>query len=139
MSDSAMVVSSDEITTNELSDFVLSLGGGVIPGETESFWISDQEADLWLAIQSRSFALEFYDEETLEAWRRSLGSDVKTIIELRLDHTPLCKMLYLYVACKLGERWNVVLDDVDDSVVCYDDILSMYRVNSRGLAIDKSK
>lgn len=138
MSDSAMVISSDEISLDDLRGFVSSLGGNLVPQETASFVINDQETDLWVAIQDSEFASEFYDDETLKAWSKSLGGDMKTIIELQLDHTPLCKQLYLYVAYKLGEKWNIVLDDVDDSVVGYSDLVSMYKKNNAGLTLDKN-
>jgi hypothetical protein len=137
MSDSAMVISSDEITADDLRQFVLSLGGTMVPQEAGSFVINDQEADLWMAIQNKEFMAGFYDNKTLDTWKKSLGSDMKSIIELQLDHTHLCKQLYLYVACKLGEKWNVVLDDIDDSIVNYADLVSMYKRNNQRLTIDK--
>lgn len=137
MSDSAMIISSNEITTGDLSDFVTSLGGTVVPQETNSFVINDQETDLWVAIQDMGFASEFYDDETFDSWNKALGGEVKSIIELQLDHTPICKQLYLYVSCKFGESWNVVLDDIDDSIVSYSELISRYENNNQGLTIDK--
>lgn len=122
MSNSAMVISSDEITEGDLRDFVLSLGGSGVPGEEGSFVLNSHGTDLWLAIQDQSFAKEFYDEQTFRIWRDCLGRDVKTIVELQLDHSDLSRCFYIYVVYKIGRVWNVALDDIDDSVVCYSDL-----------------
>jgi hypothetical protein len=138
MSNSALLISSDDISFDDLNDFILSIGGHLLPQESSSFVISDQGADLWLAKQDEEFASDFYDASTLEEWKRHLGKDMKTVIELRLDHTILCKQLYLYVSYELGRRWNIVLDDVDDSVVSYRDIVATHKSNCDGLTINKA-
>jgi hypothetical protein len=137
MSDSALIISSDDISFDDLKDFILSIGGHLLPQESSSFVISDQGADLWLAKQDEDFALDFYDDETLEEWKKYLGEGMKTVIELRLDHTLLCKQLYLFFAYEFGKKWNVILDDVDDSIVSYKEIVTSYKSNCDGLTINK--
>lgn len=137
MGASAIVISSSEINVSELKNFVYELGGTLVPQENESFVITDGEADVWLAIQDREFASAFYDDETIKSWTKELGASPKTIIELQLDHSALSKQLYVYIAYKCGQKWNVILDDIDDSVQPYHSIISRYENNNFGLSIDK--
>ena len=137
MSNSAMVISSDNITSDELSKFLLGLGGCLVPLETQSYVINDSDSDLWIAIQDKSFSDDFYDDETLSSWNMLLGKNNRTIIELQLDHSAVCKQLYLYIAYEMGKRWNIVLDDIDDAVVSYSALATRYINNNDKLTIDK--
>lgn len=126
MSDSAMVISSDFIDFNKLQNFVISIGGKLVSQDSETLVITCNKASVWLNIQSEEFAEQFYDDNCILEWEAALGAKPKSIIELELGHDEMCHQIYLFVAFMMGQMWNVVLDDVDDNVMGYLDLIKKW-------------
>lgn len=139
MSDSAMVILPCEISNSELGEFVESLGGSLVPEEQANFVISDGAASVWLGIQPRIMTTGLYDVETLNDWEKALGEKPRSIIELQLGHSGLCYQLYVYIVYRMGKKWQLILDDIDDSIVTYSEVVDKYQAVNKELTIDKPR
>lgn len=137
MSDSAMVILGNEISNSDLHEFIKSLGGSLVPEEYANFVVSDDDASVWLGIQPRELMSGLYDDETVSEWESTLGGKPISIVELQIGHSDSSYQLYLYIAYKMGERWKLILDDIDDRVLPFNELENKYRENSDRLNIDK--
>jgi hypothetical protein len=138
MSHSAAIITSNTISFDELRDFITSIGGLPVPDRSVgSFVVNDGDTDVWVSIQPNAFTDEFYDEEMKQEWRKVLSGEPASVIELELDHGSKNMQLYLFLAYNFGKRWNCALDDIDDSVLSFDEIENKYINNKELLTIDK--
>lgn len=137
MSDSAMVILNDEISNKDLYDFISCLSGSLVPEEDDNFVISDGDASVWLGIQPHDLQTQLFDGETLREWEIALGGKPRSIVELQIGHSDKSYQLYLCIACKMGEKWKLVLHDVDEQVLTYGKLLEKYQANRDKLRIDK--
>lgn len=139
MSDAAMIISTSNISNVELKSFAVSLGGLPVPQEKSNFVISDGDGSVWLGVQPPELMSALYDDEILNDWNQALGGKPVSIIELQIGHSDKSYQLYLYIALKLGERWNLILDDIDENILLYPQLVKKYRDNNDILSIDKNK
>lgn len=123
MGDSAMLVSSHEVTEGEFQEFISMLGGAVSPQLRAS--VSEGESTVWISLLYISRYPGLY-EDYLFNWEKCLGGAPKTVLEMRLDHTQGARELYLRVAFEFGRLWSVVLVDVDDVDVSYELVCEKY-------------
>lgn len=129
MSLSAMIITSEHINNDMLGEFINSLGGRLVPEESDSYVVSEGDSSIWVGIQDSKFAKDFYDEQTIQEWRSKLNGVPVSIIELELDHTDGSQLLYLRVAYEFAKKWNSILDDIDDEVISSEELTEKY-INS---------
>ncbi|MBX8537702.1 hypothetical protein K5D33_23670 [Pseudomonas cichorii] len=124
LSDSANLISSEEITNEEFYDFVLQLEG-ISRGPGRGV-IMEGESNVWLALMDIGEVEGFYDEETLLGWSKMLCGSPKSVVEMQLDHTVLSREIYLRVAFEFGRSWPVVLSDLDGVDLPYNAVCEKY-------------
>jgi hypothetical protein len=131
----ALIVTTEELSVEGLASFVGTMGGELIPHETDQFVISNGDTDVWLAIQDHEDFVALHTSETISRWRQALGNRPRAAIELRLDHGHKRKQLYLYVAYAFSLKWNAILDDIDNLVVTAAELARRYREECTDLTI----
>jgi hypothetical protein len=126
MSLSVLLISAEHIGNSEFNEYMLEIGGMMVPGESCNFVINDLETDLWVSLQDANFYLKFYEEDTLNEWGLVLGGKPKSFISLKLDHSKECLKLYLLVAHQFMNKWKMIMIDYDDATFSAEDVDRRY-------------
>jgi len=117
MSDSAMIVSSHDISEVEFQEFIVALGGW--GGPLLRAAVSEGQSTVWIGLLRVNDYSGLYDDY-LDDWARCLGGRAITVLEMQLDHTEGARDLYLRIAYEFGRLWKMFLVDIDDSYVPYE-------------------
>lgn len=121
MSTSVYVVSSDDITSEQALDFLSDLKAVDISRENVDGQIVDGESNIWIKFLGSS-VLEESDEEELDSWAECLGADARSFFELTIGKGAGSMQLAVKMAREAMERWNVVVDDLYESVYDKDNL-----------------
>lgn len=131
----ALIVTSEDVTAEALASFVAELGGQPVAGAEGRLVVADGDTDVWLAIQPDEFFGLLHSEETVLQWRKALGQAPRKGVELMLDHGPKRRQLYLYIAYAFSLRWNMILDDIDDTIITAEELHRRCREECTDLTI----
>lgn len=127
MSLSAMIISSEKLSTDDFKAVLLGHGGFVSAGKPSRGGVGEGDSDIWLALHSKDILDEFYDAEDQQEWQDALGATPQTMIEVNLDHSEHAKLMYLKVFLSFAKAWSCILHDVDDAVLSRDSIYEKYK------------
>ncbi|MHB2060086.1 hypothetical protein [Pseudomonas monsensis] len=127
MSLSAMIISSEKLSTEDFKEIILANGGFVSSGKPFRGSVSDGNSEIWLALHSKDALKDFYDAEDLQGWQDVLGGTPQVMIEVDLDHTEHAKLIYLKVFLSFAKAWPCVLNDVDDSTLSSRSVCEKYK------------
>jgi hypothetical protein len=133
MGASALVISSANIEPQEFEQLIETLGGVALSAKKDDFVVSFENTSVWVGFQTEEFSKDFYDEEDMQLYSRALNSPPKTFLELRLDHTNLSCQLYMYIAYRIGLKWRIILEDISEEIVQFDEIKTRCSSNVKEL------
>lgn len=125
MSDSAMLVTSTEISAKEFYEFISNFGG--VPGVKGRGVILDGETNIWVALLDIKYLEKFYNGRAFHEWTSYLASPPIAAVEMRLDHTDKSREAYLRFSVEFGKIWRSVLVDLDGCDLSYDMVCERYR------------
>lgn len=127
MSDSAMIISSEIVSAEKFCNFVKDIGGYVPHLGASRGGIDKGESSVWLGLLDEDMIHEMYSDGDIAEWEAKLGAAPQIIVELRLDHSPRAKLLYLWVVFVFGKKWNSILYDVNDELLSYAQVSDRYQ------------
>lgn len=115
MSTSIYLVSSNKITFEDALEFFAQLQVTEIDSGNASGLLLDGEACVWIKFFGSS-VLDESDDDELEAWANCLGAKAHSFYELTIGKSEGSMQLAIKIAERAMARWNVVVDDLYDSV-----------------------
>ena len=149
MNPSVTVLSSYEITREELKDVLLKAGGIYDPGGGTFGLIVQGEQCIWIHANKDSLqkntagflnVLKLDQPDVLEEIRVKLGGEPRTYFEIEIDRTPGSQQLALDFAMLLAETWRCVFVDLPPPrgiVLSKQDLLQL-RKEGKGLIVDET-
>ncbi|MGI9282794.1 MAG: hypothetical protein ACR2PX_24625 [Endozoicomonas sp.] len=127
MSDSALIISSERITQEELEEFTHSLNGYF-----HEEWCYVSEGEGWVGFVISDFYLEepdFFEESELAEFREALdGEPIQTYLELNFSSQGQSRHLADWLVTRMGERWLIIYDDPEENVLTHEQVANRYRL-----------
>ncbi|MDQ3252560.1 MAG: helix-turn-helix domain-containing protein [Acidobacteriota bacterium] len=119
MSESIAVVTSDNVSRDDLAAFIQSRGGFITPERLLFGRFSNHDRHVWIGVDES--LLEGYreDEEmqnTLDAIRRKLGGEPQTSVIINISRTSGSEQLAADFVQSFAERWTCVVDDLHGNI-----------------------
>ncbi|VVQ36891.1 MULTISPECIES: hypothetical protein [Pseudomonas] len=127
MSLSAIIISSEKLTTDDFKEIILAQGGFVSSGMPHRGTFGQGDSSIWLSLHSRDILEEFYDAEDLQEWQDVLGDTPQVMIEVDLDHTEHAKLMYVEVFLSFATACSCILNDVDDAILSRSAVYAKYK------------
>jgi len=118
MAESVSIITSEIVSTKDLSELCLSMGGWLVDGGVvETYGINSGDTNVWISIQQDWATEMLRDEEFDNACENILGAAPKTFIEMQRGRGSKQGRLYIYIAYVFSKKWNVVLCDIDERIL----------------------
>lgn len=113
MSEPIIVISSSNITKDELIAFIQIVGLEIVEQPNDPFFGYLGRADMyiWLAMHNRITELEGEPNE-FAIIQQKLGGEPQTVILLEMSRTPGNKLLAYELAASLAKQWPCVVDNL---------------------------
>ncbi|MEG3974037.1 hypothetical protein QT970_05370 [Microcoleus sp. herbarium8] len=113
MSEPIIVISSSNITKDELIGFIQTVGVEIVEQPNDPFfgYLGRGDLYIWLAINNRIAELEGEPNE-FEIIKQKLGGEPQTVILLEMSRRPGNKLLAYELAASLAKQWPCVVDNL---------------------------
>ncbi|MCC3409940.1 MAG: hypothetical protein JGK17_31275 [Microcoleus sp. PH2017_10_PVI_O_A] len=115
MSEPIIVISSSNITKDELIAFIQTVGLEIVEQPNDPFfgYLGRVDMYIWLTIDNRSVAvLEDGEPNEFAIIKQKLGGEPQTGILLEMSRTPGNKLLAYELAASLAKQWPCVVDNL---------------------------
>lgn len=113
MSEPIIVISSSNITKDELIVFIQTVGLEIVEQPNDPFfgYLGRVDMYIWLTMHNRITELEGEPNE-FAIIKQKLGGEPQTVILLEMSRTPGNKLLAYELAASLAKQWPCVVDNL---------------------------